>query len=53
MKQSSIKEIKQKLKYIEERDKVCCTFGIKGEKEELLEELKELENMKTNKQTKQ
>lgn len=38
-----IKEIKKQLKYIEERDKVCCTFGCKSEKEELLEELEELE----------
>ena len=30
---------------IEERDKVCCTFGCKGEKEELLAELEELDNM--------
>lgn len=40
-----IKEIKKQLKYIEKRDKVCCTFGCKGEKEELLAELEELENM--------
>jgi hypothetical protein len=38
-----IKEIKKQLKYIEERDKVCCTFGCQGEKEELLAELEELE----------
>lgn len=38
-----IKEIKKQLKYIEERDKVCCTFGCKGEKEELLAELEKLE----------
>lgn len=38
-----IKEIKKQLKYIEEREKVCCTFGCKGEKEELLAELEELE----------
>lgn len=49
MKQCSIKEIKQKLKYIEERNKVCCTFGCEGEKEELLEKL---ENMKTDNTTK-
>ena len=40
-----IKGIKKQLKYCEERDKVCCTFGCKGEKEELLAELEELENM--------
>lgn len=40
-----IKEIKEQLKYIEERDRVCCTFGCKGEKEELLLELEKLENM--------
>lgn len=40
-----IKEIKKQLKYIESRDKVCCTFGCKGEKEELLAKLEELENM--------
>lgn len=40
-----IKEIKEQLKYIEERDKVCCSFGCKGEKEELLLELEELESM--------
>lgn len=40
-----IKEIKKQLKYIEERDKVCCVFGCKGEKEELLTKLEELENM--------
>ena len=40
-----INEIKKQLEYIEERDKVCCTFGCKGEKEELLAELEELENM--------
>lgn len=39
-----IEEIKKQLEYIEERDKVCCTFGCKGEKEELLVELEELEN---------
>ena len=38
-----IKEIKKQLKYIEERDKVCCTFGCKGEKEELLAKLEKLE----------
>ena len=49
MKESKIEErinkIKKQLEYIEERDKVCCTFGCKGEKEELLAELEELENM--------
>lgn len=40
-----IKEIKKQLKYIEKRDKVCCTFCCKGEKEELLAELEKLENM--------
>lgn len=40
-----IKEIKKQLKYIEKRDKVCCVFGCKGEKEELLLELENLENM--------
>ena len=52
MKKSEIKarieEIKKQLKYIEERDKVCCTFGCEKEEEELLaelEELEELENM--------
>lgn len=40
-----IKEIKKQLNYIEKRDNVCCTFGCKGEKEELLAELEELENM--------
>lgn len=37
-----IKEIKKQLKYIEERNKVCCTFGCKGEKEELLAELEDI-----------
>ena len=37
-----INEIKKQLKYIEERDKVCCTFGCKGEKEELLAELEDM-----------
>lgn len=49
MKKSEIKarieEIKKQLKYIEERDKVCCTFGCEKEEEELLAELEELENM--------
>lgn len=52
MKKSEIKtrieEIKKQLKYIEERNEVCCAFGCKGEEEELLaelEELEELENM--------
>lgn len=52
MKKSEIKarieEIKKQLKYIEERDKVCCTLGCEREEEELLaelEELEELENM--------
>ena len=49
MKESKIEErinkIKKQLEYIEERDKVCCIFGCKGEKEELLAELEELENM--------
>ena len=40
-----INEIKKQLEYIEERDKVCRTFGCKGEKEELLTDLEELENM--------
>ena len=39
-----IKEIEKKLEYIEKRDEVCCTFGCKGEKEELLVELEKLEN---------
>lgn len=37
-------EIKKQLEYIEKRDEVCCTFGCKGEKEELLVELEKLEN---------
>lgn len=37
-----IKEIKKQLKYIEERDKICCVFGCKGEKEELLAELEDM-----------
>ena len=49
MKKSEIKarieEIKKQLKYIEERDKVCCTFGCEGEEEELLAELEELEEL--------
>ena len=49
MKESKIEErinkIKKQLEYIEERDEVCCTFGCKGEKEELLAELEKLENM--------
>ena len=40
-----IKEIEKQLRYIEERDRVCCAFGCKGEKEELLAELEELESM--------
>lgn len=49
MKKSEIKarieEIKKQLKYIEERDKVCCTFGCEEEEEELLAELEELEEL--------
>lgn len=40
-----IKEIKKQLKYCEERDKVCCTFGSEQEIAELEKELEELENM--------
>lgn len=40
-----IKEIKQQLKYCEERDKVCCAFGSEQEIAELERELEELENM--------
>lgn len=41
-----IKEIKRQLKYIEKRNKVCCDFGCKYEKEILLAELEQLENIK-------
>ena len=40
-----IKEIKKRLKYCEERDKVCCAFGSEQEIAELEKELEELENM--------
>lgn len=50
MKKSEIKarieEIKEQLKYIKERDKVCCTFGCEKEEEELLAELEELNENK-------
>ena len=38
-------EIKIRLKYCEERDKVCCAFGSEQEIAELEKELEELENM--------
>ena len=40
-----IKEIKKRLNYCEQRDKVCCAFGSEQEIAELEKELEELENM--------
>lgn len=41
-----IKEIKKQLKYIEKRDRVCCSFGTKQEVMELEKELMNLLNKK-------